>query len=121
MANPYADAALSLPDAAANDAPIAKIKGGNPYTQAVESMVSDERTALRGSMLSAQGQNPDQVAQAVKLSRVTGSPYEAIQPNLAEVENGVKLDNYEKMIAGAPATQRFLTHQAAYLSGHDKR
>lgn len=99
MANPYALDQIDQP-AAANDS-------GNPY--AITSIEADGRTALRGSLISGQSANPDQTAEAVKLARKTGSPYEAIQANLPEVQQGARLDDYEKMLAGAPATRRFLT------------
>jgi len=98
MANPYAIDQIQPP--AANDS-------GNPY--AISTIKADESTALRGSLLSGQSANPDQTAEAVQLSRKTGSPYEAIQANLPEVQQGERLDAYEKMLAGAPATRRFLT------------
>lgn len=99
MANPYALEQIEQP-AAANDS-------GNPY--ALGTIEADSRTQLRGSLLSGQSANPDQTAEAVKLSRKTGSPYEAIQANLPEVQQGARLDDYEKMLAGAPATRKFLT------------
>ena len=99
MPNPFAIEEIDR-GAAANEP-------SNPYSSAA--IEADGRTALRGSLLSGQSQNPDQVAEAVKLSRTTGAPYEAIQPNLQEVAQGQRLDDYERMIQGHKTTQRFLT------------
>lgn len=96
--NPYA--ITELQPVAANDS-------GNPY--AIGTIEADGRTALRGSLISGQSANPDQTAEAVKLSRKTGAPYEAIQSNLPEIQQGERLDAYEKMLAGTPATRKFLT------------
>jgi GNAT superfamily N-acetyltransferase len=110
MANPYALEQIDQP--AANDA-----AGDNPY--AIRAIESDSRTQLRGSLLSGQSANPDQTAEAVKLARKTGSPYEAIQANLPEVQQGARLDEYEKMLAGAPATRRFMTVPQNAAMGND--
>lgn len=100
-ANPFAEE--NLQPRAANDSRVAV----NPFSE--EALQASEKTVLRGSLLSGQSANPDQTAEAVKLSRKTGAPYEAIQANLPEVQQGARLDDYEKMLAGAPATRKFLT------------
>lgn len=105
MANPYAAAVAEFAGSAANDAPA---KSSNPYAQAVATYASDERTNLRSNLMGAQQANPDQTAEAVKLARTTGSPYEAIRANLPEVQQGQKLDAYEKMLAGATTTRKFM-------------
>ena len=110
--NPFAEENLA-PQAANNAAaPV------NPFSE--QALQESERTILRGALMGGQRANADQTAQAVKLSRITGSPYEAIRDNLQEVEDSVKLDDYEKMLARAPSSRRFLTsRQNAEMSSDD--
>lgn len=78
----------------------------NPYS--FESIEADQNTRLRSSMYGATQQNPDEVAKAVHLGRQIGAPYQAVQSNMGDVEQTVKLDYYERMLEGRPKTREFL-------------
>lgn len=70
---------------------------------AVQSVLSEDRTALRSSLYGAAGGSPDEAAKAAKLARTTGKPGEVILRNLREVERLALVDELEQKAFASPA------------------
>lgn len=90
---------------------------GNPYS--IETIQGEARVDLRRSLLGAMDINPEQAARTARLSRQVGAPYEAVQANLPEVERSAKLDEYERMLAGAPKLEAFMRNPQNAQIAHD--
>lgn len=90
---------------------------GNPYS--LETIQGEARVDLHRSLLGAMDIDPDQAARTVRLSRQVGAPYEAVQANLPEVERSAKLDEYKRMLAGAPKLGAFMRNPQNAQIAHD--
>ena len=108
MANPFA--LSEIQSSAPRDA-------GNPFAQ--QALQDDARMDLRRSLLGAMDTNPEEAARATHLSRQVGAPYEAVQANLPQVERVARLDEYERMLAGAPKLEAFMRNPQNAQIAHD--
>lgn len=73
------------------------------------------RSALRLSM----DNNPDQFAEARRLSRDTGMPADLINRNLPEVKRQVQLNEYDGLLRAAPTTRRVMGNPEIASASYD--
>lgn len=95
------------------------VGGGDVFNQAAESVVDDQRTALRASLYSGLMENPDEVARARNLAQRTGLPRDVVQRNYAEVERNLKLDQFDATLSQSPTFARWLSEQGNAALAHD--
>lgn len=101
------------PFAIENLPPIAPAKQ-NPFS--VEVIEAEQAHSALSSSLD---KNPDQAAQALRLSQSTGTPMDAVESNLSQVSNVQKLDDYSRLLQDAPRTRKFFTTPANAAVAHD--
>jgi hypothetical protein len=106
MPNPYDDIPLAAGSAKAS---------ANPY----DAILDGDAAAIRGSLVNAMQANPDTAAKATRIARQVGAPPSAVEAHLPEVESGLKVDYYSKMIERAPKTGDLLRHPDVARMAHD--
>jgi hypothetical protein len=95
--------------------------GGNPYMDMAQEDLSQAQQRLKGVLDVVSPVNPDQAAEAMKLSRSSGLPQDTVQANLDEVRRRerVRLLNAQKMMADSPVLARQLMDPNFAKIAHD--
>lgn len=116
--NPY----MTLADQdAVKPTPSAAPQGENPYMDLAKGDLEQTQQQIRGILDVVSPVNPDQAAEAVKLSRTSGLPEQTVQDNLAEVKRmeRVRLLNLQRVMADSPVLARQLTDPNFAKLSHD--
>ncbi len=106
MTNPY-DAILERMEARTGQEQTPS-EAVNPYDAILESHERNARAALHGSLLTAQDQDPDAYANAVRLGRKTGLPPDVVAADPKPVETRVRTDEAARLLDYAPASAAWL-------------
>lgn len=82
----------------------------NEYDAIIETTTSDQGTALKTAMKTAQDTVPDQYAKAKLLSQKTGIPVDSVERNLPDVEKQAPwlTNEYDDLLKNNPSTAAFL-------------
>lgn len=92
----------------------------NEYDQILQAEFGQGKQQLRQTMYGAVAANPDQAAEAVKLSRTTGLPADVVERNVDRVRRDVLLNEYDGLLTDSPALARRFTEDPAFAKiGHD--
>lgn len=81
----------------------------------------EARTNLRASVLAALPANPDQVAEAKRLSKTTGLPAPVVERNLDKVKQQATLNEYDGLIERAPVTASKMQDRQFAKVAHPER
>ena len=86
-----------------------------------ETLTVDQNTPLRGAMIDATKQNPDEWAEADKLSSQTGIPTDVVQRNMSDIKAQQKFDqiDYSKIGKESPKTSAFLSDPVNASQAYD--
>ncbi len=99
-APPLSDGGLAAPSPPA--------VAGSPYDQAADILLAGRRQSAMGSVIGAQGSNPDAAGKAMTLSRQVGAPAGVVEGDLPGFEAKARLDRSGAIIARNPSLTDYL-------------
>ena len=88
--------------------PQAPASTGSKWQQAADEVFTDQQAQRRTKLLGAVRTNPDQQAEALKLSKETGLPSDVVVRNLLDVKMQRAVDDYDKKLPTAPVLDRLM-------------
>lgn len=115
--NPFSLSAIQSEQQGVSESAAPVDSGSNPFS--IQSIQGEARTQVNANLMGAVRANPDQSAEAARLSRNTGMPMDVIARNLQDVNAKLKIEELQGLVNASPTLNRAFRDKAFADMSHD--
>lgn len=116
--NPFSLSAIQSEQQGVSESAAPVSSGTNPFS--IEAIQTETRAQVNTNLAGAvRSVNPDQAAEAVKISRNTGMPMDVIARNLQDVNAKLKLEELQGLVNASPTLNKAFRDKAFAEVSHD--
>lgn len=115
--NPFSLSAIQSEQQGVSESAAPVDSGSNPFS--IQAIQGEARTQVNANVMGAVRANPDQAAEAAKLSRNTGMPMDVIARNLQDVNAKLKIEELQGLVNASPTLNRAFRDKAFAEMSHD--